>query len=251
MAAAAMNSATRRQRHHLGRHGAIGDGAAGSQESAHRLGAGTQRVGRFGIDGEGGVFLLRRFDVQGVVIGIGQDLAGILAPGAAGPVERREPVGHVAARKRIGLGPGGAQARDRADRAAVAGGDVLEQGDGFLLLAGGEHRARLRKPRHLAVALGRAGHHVGKGAGGVLRRGDALGRHEDGGGFFAFLLFVALPQLPGADAQQQDRARNHDVGAIGLPQLLGLLAANVFFDFAENITHSGRTFWKSLTGQVH
>src|SRR5471030_3308470 len=87
------------------------------------------------------------------------------------------------------------------------------------------------------IAFGRGARQVGKGAGGSLGIGDALGGDEDVGDPLAFLLIVALPQLPAADGGEQQHEGRDGVAAIGLPQLLEPLAANVFLDFAENITH--------------
>ena len=89
--------------------------------------------------------------------------------------------------------------------------------------------------------------------------GDALGGDEGVGDLGALLRFMALPHLPAGDAGKQQHQGGDGVIAIGLPEFLQLFAANVFLDFAENITHGRIPFGgaglacrpKPLTGRVN
>jgi hypothetical protein len=50
------------------------------------------------------------------------------------------------------------------------------------------------------------------------------------------------PDLPGAETDEKQNTGGNDVGAVARPDSLGLFAPDVFFDFAEDITHSQKPF---------
>ena len=87
-----------------------------------------------------------------------------------------------------------------------------------------------------AIALGRRLGQIGEGLRRGLGIGDALGGGEGDRRLVALGRFVALPQLETGNADNDHRRQGDEVIAIGLPEFFQFFAANVFFDFAEDVT---------------
>ena len=90
--------------------------------------------------------------------------------------------------------------------------------------------------RQQGVAFGRGLGEIGERHRGGLGIGDALGGGEGHRSLVALGRFVTLPEFEAGNADNDHRRQGDDIIAIGLPEFLQFFAANVFFDFAEDVT---------------